>query len=138
MEEWALPPEAFLRLEELKAAVGEERVAQGDSPLIRGSHWRNFMVKYSEANRMHKKALALSTLCRGRGDPQEARRAIGAAQCNDVYWHGVFGGLYLRHLRDTVWNRLSGRERNSLGRHWIWTWTATRRSGSTRVAFRHW
>jgi alpha-amylase len=110
MEEWALPAEAFLRLEELKAVVGEERFARGDSPLIRGSHWRNFLVKYSESNRMHKKTLALSRLCRQRGNPAEARRALGAAQCNDVYWHGVFGGLYLRHLRDTVWQKIAEAE----------------------------
>jgi hypothetical protein len=110
MEEWTLPPEAYHRLEELKEALGEERMAQGESPLIRGSHWRNYLVKYSESNRMHKKALALSRLCRERGDPREARRALGAAQCNDVYWHGVFGGLYLRHLRDTVWRKLAEAE----------------------------
>jgi len=121
MEEWALPPEAYHRLEELKEALGEERFSQGDSPLIRGSHWRNFLVKYSESNRMHKKMLALSKLCRDRGDPPEARRALGAAQCNDVYWHGVFGGLYLRHLRDTVWQKLSeaeGRLRAGEGLAW--------------------
>jgi alpha-amylase len=110
MEEWALPTEAFGRLDELKSVVGEERFAKGDSPLIRGSHWRNFLVKYSESNRMHKKALALSKLCRERGDPPKARRALGAAQCNDVYWHGVFGGLYLRHLRDTVWKKMAEAE----------------------------
>jgi len=110
MEEWALPTEAFHRLERLKKALEKEGFSQGDSPLIRGSHWRNFLVKYPESNRMHKKALALSKLCRERGDPQDARRALGAAQCNDVYWHGVFGGLYLRHLRDTVWQKLAEAE----------------------------
>ena len=110
MEEWALPTEAFLRLAELKETLGEEHFARGESPLIRGSHWRNFLVKYSEANRMHKKMLALSLLCRERGNPQEARRALGRAQCNDAYWHGVFGGLYLRHVRDTVWRNLAEAE----------------------------
>jgi alpha-amylase len=110
MEEWALPTEGFHRLEKLKRAVGEEEFSKGESPLVRGSHWRNFLVKYSESNRMHKKTLALSQLCRKRGDPPEVRRALGAAQCNDVYWHGVFGGLYLRHLRDTVWNKIAEAE----------------------------
>ncbi|MGD2120563.1 MAG: DUF1926 domain-containing protein [Gemmatimonadota bacterium] len=110
MEEWALPAEAFHRLEKMKAVVGEERFAKGESPLIRGSHWRNFLVKYSESNRMHKKTLALSQLCRERGNPTEARRALGAAQCNDAYWHGVFGGLYLRHLRDSLWQKIAAAE----------------------------
>jgi alpha-amylase len=59
---------------------------------------------------MHKKTMALSKLCRERGNPPEARRALGAAQCNDVYWHGVFGGLYLRHLRDSIWHRITEAE----------------------------
>jgi alpha-amylase len=110
MEEWSLPPEGFHRLEQLKTALGSMGMADGESPLIRGSHWRNFLVKYPESNRMHKKAMALSQLCRERGDPPAARRAIGAAQCNDVYWHGVFGGLYLRHLRDAIWQKLAEAE----------------------------
>jgi len=51
--------------------------------------------------------LALSALCRERGDPPAARRAIGRAQCNDAYWHGVFGGLYLPHLRAAIWRNLA-------------------------------
>jgi len=51
--------------------------------------------------------MALSLLCRHRGDPPAARRAIGRAQCNDAYWHGVFGGLYLPHLREAVWTNLA-------------------------------
>jgi hypothetical protein len=111
MEEWALPTSSAYRLEKLKNATGQDGLANGESPLIRGSHWRNFLVKYPESNRMHKKSMALSALCRERGNPQKARRAIGAAQCNDVYWHGVFGGLYLRHLRDTVWKQLAVAEK---------------------------
>jgi alpha-amylase len=109
MEAWALPPESADRLAELEESLGAERLAQ-DGMLIRGSHWRNFLVKYAEANRMHKKMLALSSLCRARGDPLEARRAIGRAQCNDAYWHGVFGGLYLPHLREAIWSELSAAE----------------------------
>ena len=60
---------------------------------------------------MHKTMLALSTLSRRRGDPPEARRAIGRAQCNDAYWHGVFGGLYLPHLRTAIWRQLAIAER---------------------------
>ncbi len=56
---------------------------------------------------MHKKMQALSLLCRDRGDPSAARVAIGRAQCNDAYWHGVFGGLYLPHLRDAIWRELA-------------------------------
>jgi alpha-amylase len=110
MEAWALPPAAARRLAVLEHELGEPRLAGPDGALVRGSHWRNFLVKYPEANRMHKKMLALSALCRARGDPPAARRAIGQAQCNDAYWHGVFGGLYLPHLRAAVWRNLAAAE----------------------------
>jgi len=107
MEGWSLPPDSALRLIGLERQLGDERIAGPDGALIRGAHWRNFLVKYSESNRMHKKMQALSLLCRRRGDPPAARRAIGRAQCNDAYWHGVFGGLYLPHLRDAIWRNLA-------------------------------
>ncbi|OLD73787.1 MAG: hypothetical protein AUF61_00770 [Chloroflexi bacterium 13_1_20CM_66_33] len=107
MEAWALPPAAARRLAVLEHELGEARLAGPEGALVRGAHWRNFLVKYPEANRMHKKMLALSGLCRARGDPAAARRAIGRAQCNDAYWHGVFGGLYLPHLRAAIWRQLA-------------------------------
>ncbi len=107
MEAWSLPPDAALRLARLQRDLGEARVAGPDGALVRGGHWRNFLVKYPESNRMQKKMQALSVLCRRKGNPPEARRAIGRAQCNDAYWHGVFGGLYLPHLRDAIWRELA-------------------------------
>jgi alpha-amylase len=104
---WALPPAAALRLARLRHDVGEARPAGPDGALVRGAHWRNFQVKYSESNRMHKKMQALSALCRRKGNPPDVRRAIGRAQCNDAYCHVVFGGLYLPHLRDAVWRELA-------------------------------
>jgi len=111
MEAWALPPPAALRLARLERELGETRMTGPEGALVRGGHWSNFLVKYPEANRMHKKMLALSALCRDRGDPPAARRAIGRAQCNDAYWHGVFGGLYLPHLRSAIWRNLAQAER---------------------------
>ena len=115
MERWALPPDSATRLDRLERELGEQRMAGPDGGLVRGAHWRNFLARYPESNRMHKKMLALSALHRalgsGRGERQEdlvaARRAIGRAQCNDAYWHGVFGGLYLPHLRAAVWRNLA-------------------------------
>jgi alpha-amylase len=111
MEAWSLPAEAALRLARLERDLGEVRMAGLDGALVRGAHWRNFLVKYPESNRMHKKMQHLSELCRRRGDPPVARRAIGRAQCNDAYWHGIFGGLYLPHLREAIWHQLALAER---------------------------
>ena len=109
MEGWSLPTAAALRFLALEEELGDERL-KSDGALVRGAHWRNFLVKYPESNRMHKKMLALSRLCRERGDPPAARRAIGRAQCNDAYWHGVFGGLYLPFLRAEIWRNLAQAE----------------------------
>jgi alpha-amylase len=40
---------------------------------------------------------------------QKATKAfdhLWAGQCNCPYWHGVFGGLYLSHLRDAIYENL--------------------------------
>lgn len=110
MEGWSLPSTAALKHIELEAELGEERMAGQEGAFVRGAHWRNFLVKYPESNRAHKKMMALSALSRRRGDPEKARRAIGHAQCNDASWHGVFGGLYLPHLREAVWLNLARAE----------------------------
>ena len=43
--------------------------------------------------------------------PRSRRRAkalthLLRAQCNDAYWHGIFGGLYAPHLRTALWREL--------------------------------
>jgi alpha-amylase len=106
MEGWALPPDPQRRLAALEEELGTERIEGPEGGLVRGSHWRHFLVKYPESNRLQKMMVALSALCRVRGDPADVRRAVARAQCNDAYWHGVFGGLYLPHLRNTLWNEL--------------------------------
>jgi len=110
MEKWALPPEAQRNLTKLEEELGPKDL-EASASFVRGGHWHHFLVKYPESNRMHKTMMALSNLSRTRGDPPEARRAIGRAQCNDAYWHGVFGGLYLPHLRNAIWRQLALAER---------------------------
>jgi alpha-amylase len=65
--------------------------------------WDNFLVKYDEANRMHKKMLFLSEQAT---HDEEAREFLWRGQCNCAYWHGVFGGLYLGHLRRAIHENL--------------------------------
>jgi len=108
MEEWTLPPAAAAAYQRL-LAVGDGVVGAGAR--IRGSHWRNFLVRYPQANRLHKKALALSRLARTREASDEVLHNIGRAQSNDPLWHGVFGGVYMKHLRDAAWRNLADAER---------------------------
>ncbi|MBI4227578.1 MAG: DUF1926 domain-containing protein [Candidatus Omnitrophica bacterium] len=82
-----------------------------------GGHFRQFLTKYPEANTMHKKMLMISRRFE-RAAPRlrpAARRAVEAhlyrGQCNCAYWHGVFGGLYLSHLRAAVYRELLAAER---------------------------
>jgi len=37
---------------------------------------------------------------------KEAQEYLWRAQCNCAYWHGVFGGLYLGHLRRAIYENL--------------------------------
>lgn len=85
-----------------------------------GGSWLNFLSKYPETNQMHKKMLYVSGKINGlekkcKGDAakklQEAKRELYKGQCNCGYWHGVFGGLYLYHLRSAVYQHLIAAEK---------------------------
>ena len=114
MMEWALPTEARRQFH----ALLEEFSSRPDAaPFLRGGLWRNFFTKYAESNLMHKKMLHVSQKLKklsesGRGEkgaPEahaDAMNLLLRAQCNDAYWHGVFGGLYSPHLRTAVWRPL--------------------------------
>src|SRR3977135_4246176 len=39
-------------------------------------------------------------------DRAKATTHLLRAQCNDAYWHGIFGGLYAPHLRTALWREL--------------------------------
>jgi alpha-amylase len=71
-----------------------------------GGFWRNFMRRYPEVNAMHKRMLRVSRDVAAAGSPAAAVRELYRGQSNDAYWHGVFGGVYLPHLRGAVWQHL--------------------------------
>lgn len=107
MGEWALPAEAseaYTNLvNEVKSWPDGERIRR----FMQGGFWRNFFAKYPEANWMHKRMLMVSEEIAGCGTPPpELRTYLYKAQCNDAYWHGIFGGLYLPHLRTAVYENL--------------------------------
>lgn len=103
MTEWALPWEQTLRLEDIVQKLKNENLWDEYRPFVRGGIWDNFLVKYDESNRMHKKMIFLSGLAMNN---LRARDYIWRAQCNCAYWHGVFGGLYLGHLRRAIQENL--------------------------------
>ncbi|MEK6599113.1 MAG: alpha-amylase/4-alpha-glucanotransferase domain-containing protein, partial [Deltaproteobacteria bacterium] len=107
MGEWALPAEAAETytnlINEVKTWQDGERIKR----FLQGGFWRNFFAKYPEANWLHKRMLMVSEEVRSSGDSRIATTShLYMAQCNDAYWHGVFGGLYLPHLRRAVYENL--------------------------------
>ena len=103
MTEWALPPEQGETLEDIIASLKNDGRWEAWRPFVRGGVWDNFLVKYDESNRMHKKMLFISE--RVDNEP-EAREALWRGQCNCAYWHGLFGGLYMGHLRRAIHENL--------------------------------
>ena len=109
MNEWTLPPAAARKYAALVAAEKQTGSYELHKPFLRGGIWRNFFSRYPESNWMHKRMLGLSArlaelpaALRG----AEMREHLHRAQANDAYWHGLFGGLYLPHLRRVIWNNL--------------------------------
>jgi 4-alpha-glucanotransferase len=114
MMEWSLPTPARNRYHSLIA----EFASRGDAlPFLRGGIWRNFFSKYLESNLLHKKMLHVSHKVRALDASrrreqsffearERAKTLVLRAQCNDPYWHGVFGGLYSPHLRTALWRSL--------------------------------
>ncbi len=100
MTEWVLEPDDFARYNEVK-----EKLPAGARRFLRGGFFREFFLKYPESNHLHKRMLLVSGAVRrepGRAAPVELFKAQG----NDPFWHGVFGGLYLPHLREAAYHNL--------------------------------
>jgi hypothetical protein len=110
MEDWALPPTAAQAVEDARALLQRDPAGHAGHTFVRGGHWRNFFARYSESARMQLKADRLQALARDQGAGPDVLDLLARARCNDAYWHGVFGGLYLRHLREHVWACLARAE----------------------------
>lgn len=107
MNEWTLPMPAASLYSHLLASEKAAGRAEQHRPFLRGGIWRNFLTRYPEANWMHKRMQALSARLHQLVPPPPALTAdLYRAQANDAYWHGLFGGLYLPHLRRAVWKNI--------------------------------
>jgi len=114
MLHWALPTRAYQEYERFEGWLKDQGRLEQYGRFVRGGHWRGFLTKYEESNLMHKKMLAVSDQLdrfhRENSDRKDelesARDHLLAAQCNCPYWHGVFGGLYLPHVRQAIYANL--------------------------------
>ncbi|MCX5692253.1 MAG: DUF1926 domain-containing protein [Candidatus Omnitrophica bacterium] len=72
--------------------------------------WMNFLKKYPETKHMVSKMHYISEKVNSIKDAS-ALRELYKGQCNCAYWHGVFGGLYLYHLRKAIYEHLINAEK---------------------------
>lgn len=127
MEEWVLPSNIRRSFEEYKKNFREDNQRTDLYMFLKGGFWRYFLVKYPESNNMHKKMLYVrdklidveqlvdkkDKLKNGNEISElieEAWNEIYQAQCNDPYWHGLFGGVYLQFLRFAIYEHLLNAE----------------------------
>ena len=116
MTEWALPTDRQIEYRHLVQRREHDPDWNELKQFLRGGFWRNFRVKYPEANEMYARMLEVSDRLdqlrnapAGQEHPEQiaaARSDLYRAQCNCPYWHGAFGGLYLPHLRNAVYHHL--------------------------------
>jgi hypothetical protein len=119
MNQWSLPAKAFQEYEEFEHILKEQNLYERFGIFVRGGLWRNFLAKYPETNNMHKKMLLVSDRIAEAESSQKEKRSkakqlvlseakdeLWKGQCNCPYWHGVFGGLYLPHLRSAIYEHL--------------------------------
>ncbi|MFH1689613.1 MAG: alpha-amylase/4-alpha-glucanotransferase domain-containing protein [Candidatus Eisenbacteria bacterium] len=140
MMEWALPTKARRSYERFIGKLGDDGVLEEWGPFVSGGTWKGFLSKYEESNLMVRKMMRVSDkiaavrqasdmLGAADGPPgatesaggvlasvdaavlEEATRDLWRGQCNCAYWHGIFGGLYLPHLRTAIYDHLIRAER---------------------------
>ncbi|CAN5819951.1 DUF1926 domain-containing protein [soil metagenome] len=111
MSQWALPANEANVFESLVSEA-----AQQSSPalrFLRGGMWRNFQARYREINDLHKQMLRVSAEVQVMSAGAQRERALDhlyRGQSNDCYWHGLFGGIYLPHMRLATLAELIGAE----------------------------
>lgn len=83
-----------------------------------GGPWLNFTKKYPETGHMYNKMRHVSAKVEEfarqyknyKDDVYWSKVELYRGQCNCGYWHGVFGGLYMYHLRSAIYNHLIAAE----------------------------
>jgi len=84
--------------------------------------FNNFFKIYPEANIMRNRMLYVSDIVdeaasrslstsKQKNVLDEARKELYRAQSGCAYWHGIFGGLYLNHLRSGIYKHLINAQR---------------------------
>jgi 4-alpha-glucanotransferase len=117
MIEWALPVSRQREYDYLVHEMEHHPLWPALKNYVTGGFWRNFKVKYPETNLMYARMMYVSKLLDRARSENVNRTVLDAAedhlyqgQCNCSYWHGAFGGIYLPHLRNAVYQHLLAAE----------------------------
>jgi hypothetical protein len=111
MEEWSLPPDAVRRRRAFRASLEKAGIA---AEPLRPGFWRNYLVRYPEVGAMHariRRTRALLDAAPRSAVHEQAERELWMGECNCPFWHGIFGGVYLRHIRLANLRHLARAER---------------------------
>ncbi len=113
MTEWSLPVAAQESFEDVVHALEDHHRWDDLKYFVRGGYWRNFKNKYEETNEMYARMMHVSSRLAAAeeagvaaGESAVIRDHLYRGQCNCAYWHGAFGGIYLPHLRNAVYEQL--------------------------------
>jgi 4-alpha-glucanotransferase len=106
MTEWSLPPKASYQFGQLLHQLEQDHRTD-ILRFMRGGFWRTFLIRYPEINNQHKKMLRVHNLVYAAGANDEAGLThLLKSQANDTYWHGLFGGIYMAHVRSAIYHHL--------------------------------
>ncbi len=107
MGEWSYTTEY---IEEIDNFKNRFKLTDREKKYLRGGIWKNFLIKYEEANNIQKKIIYVSERIKNKAVNDKATDFLLQAQCNDCLWHGIFGGIYLPNLRDNAYIALNKAE----------------------------
>jgi 4-alpha-glucanotransferase len=111
LSEWALPAKAAGELVRINNEIKSWNREKDFYPFIKGGVWNNFLIKYPESNSINKRSILLSKEI---SDHEEVTGTecwdeiveLYKSECNCAYWHGLFGGIYLNHLRHALYEHI--------------------------------
>ncbi|MFW5781883.1 MAG: alpha-amylase/4-alpha-glucanotransferase domain-containing protein [Candidatus Muiribacteriaceae bacterium] len=95
MNRWSMPVEELIRIYKENSS---DFIEHNEEYFYNGN-FLNFFRKYEEIGLIYRKNLYFCEMFRNDSGVYEE---LLRSQCCCAYWHGVFGGCYLPHMRDAV------------------------------------
>lgn len=115
--EWALPSDSSVIYKKNLDFLKTQQNFSEFKPFYQGGQWKNFLAKYQESRIIYRKMHYISEKIRHK--PLKEKKELFKSQCNDAYWHGIFGGLYLPHLRREINTNLAIAMKKGLSKNYF-------------------